>query len=499
MENIDDKIQEIFSNYSYNEYHMNIKDFRKLINDYNLFNKYQIESLYIKHCIFGKFNPNSLLYAFKDIARRKQIQCEDIITDIINKINQVEIEKINQKKEKIIERNIEKNLNAKEPKKSDEKVKELLEDMCFMGSAMKKEIIEEKKKNPEKFIPIDEAIKEDKGNTNFCLGILAQNLENMGITIAIEKDSSNDENSVKSSEMVIQFIMNGMIDKKKYDLHFDFGPKRNNELLTNIEEQEKFHNKIKKALNREFQINEENILITNPQKGSYNVQIILLNEDSDRDLDIARFQEKCKNSKEFEELCYLRDIKEILIMEGCKLSADMLDPAGNRSSGWGENEKRGGLDYIPPKGWIGFGLKVTGKFDNGNDDWLASNGNSNEWAIAYHAVGTRIVKKLEEAVGNIAKGGFKIGPRQKFKDSVNEKGQTIGRGVYCSPDPEVLEAYARGAKSETVVDGKKYMMGFMMRVKPDKINIPVEQPDYWVLNGTTDEMRPYRILIKENN
>ena len=125
----------------------------------------------------------------------------------------MEIEKINQKKEKIIERNIEKNLNAKEPKKSDEKVKELLEDMCFMGSAMKKEIIEEKKKNPEKFIPIDEAIKEDKGNINFCLGILAQNLENMGITIAIEKDSSNDENSVKSSEMVIQFIMNKFKDK----------------------------------------------------------------------------------------------------------------------------------------------------------------------------------------------------------------------------------------------------------------------------------------------
>ena len=37
----------------------------------------------------------------------------------------------------------------------------------------------------------------------------------------------------------------------------------------------------------------------------------------------------------------------------------------------------------------------------------------------------------------------------------------------------------------------------MMRVKPDKIRYPAEKKDYWVLNPTTDEMRPYRILVKE--
>ena len=62
-----------------------------------------------------------------------------------------------------------------------------------------------------------------------------------------------------------------------------------------------------------------------------------------------------------------------------------------------------------------------------------------------------------------------------------------------------MEHYAKHSKTETVIEGKKYMMGFIMRVKPDKINKPVDEPDYWVLNGTTDEMRPYRILIKENN
>ena len=41
------------------------------------------------------------------------------------------------------------------------------------------------------------------------------------------------------------------------------------------------------------------------------------------------------------------------------------------------------------------------------------------------------------------------------------------------------------------------MMGFMMRVKPDKIRKPEDKNDFWILNATTDEIRPYRILVKE--
>ena len=39
----------------------------------------------------------------------------------------------------------------------------------------------------------------------------------------------------------------------------------------------------------------------------------------------------------------------------------------------------------------------------------------------------------------------------------------------------------------------------MLRVKPDKIRIAQTNQDYWVLNGTSDEIRPYRILIKHLN
>ena len=99
--------------------------------------------------------------------------------------------------------------------KKPEKVEEVLEDMCILGSIMKEEIIEEKKNNPEKFITIEEATKEEnKDSQTFCLGVLAQSLENMGITTAIEKNSSNNEESQNSANTVLQFITNGMIEKK---------------------------------------------------------------------------------------------------------------------------------------------------------------------------------------------------------------------------------------------------------------------------------------------
>ena len=300
-----------------------------------------------------------------------------------------------------------------------------------------------------------------------------------------------------------------MIEKKKYDLHFDLGDERNQELLNNKEEQEKFHAKLRKKLSIEYGIPEEHIIITNPQKGSYSVQVIFEKEEfNNKDIDINTLKGNC-NDKEFEELKNLKEVHKGLIMEGCKLNPSMLDSRGNRESGWGENEERGGFKYIPPKGWKGFGLKVFGKYDGGNNDWLAYDGNPNEWAVAYHGIGCRGGTTVENATHNIYTGGFRVGAAQACKDHKNTNtrykcddpnenhSDTVGVGVYCSPNPNVMEDYASQAVTKASANGKKYLMGFMMRVKPDKIRISESVPDYWVLNGTTDEMRPYRIMIKE--
>ena len=409
------------------------------------------------------------------------------------------------------------NHNIKETKNNEEKIKEILEDMCVLGDIMREEITEEKEKEPEKFITIQEATKEEKINeAEFCLGILAKNLENIGITTAIEKDLKNDEDSRSQSNTILQFIMNGMIEKKKYNLHFDLGEKRNQELLYNKVEQERFNNKLRKKLSLEYNIPEDKIIITNPEKGSYQVQVIFQSaEFNDPDLDINKLREKCENDADFKEISYLKEIHSQLIMKGCKLNKNMLDPRGNKEDGWSEGKKRGGFDYFPPLGWRGFGLNVLDRYDDGNNDWLSNNGNQNEWAVAYHGIGiklgaTKQIEKdgklvdvpleLEDVTNRIITGGFKVGGAHVCKDhnDFNHPGQKVGIGIYCSPSPNVLEFYAKFAKSWTNINGKQYMMGFMMRVKPDKIRISERRKDYWVLNATTEEMRPFRILIKEN-
>ena len=418
---------------------------------------------------------------------------------IINGKNQEEIEQkkeINNKKKNIIDKQKEFRLNNPQNIKEEE-VKEILEDMCTLGSIMKKEIIKKKKNNPEKFIPIEKALSDNNNKEIFCLGVLAQSLENMGIETAIEKNPINDEESQNASNTILQFITNGLINKNKYNFHFDFGEERNNELLTNIKEQQIFNDKLRKKLSIEYNIPENQIILTNPQKGSYEIQVIFeTNEFNQIDIsNIDIFKSRCQNDNDFKELCYLKKIHKSLIMEGCMLSQNMLDAEGNRESGWEVGGKRGGLPYTPPQGWKGFGLKVKGKYDNGNDEWINCDGNKNEWAVAYHGIGTKLGMSLEKATNNIIKGGFKAGSGQayEFDDDANHPGQKVGKGVYCSPNPDVMDSYAH----TTNKIGKTFKMGFMMRVKPDRIRYSNNMPDYWVLDGTTKEMRPYRIMIKE--
>ena len=391
-----------------------------------------------------------------------------------------------------------------------EQLKQTLEDMCLMGNIIKDEILEDKNANQEKYISIEEAInKIEKPNPNkddeamLCLGLLAQNLEHCGITTAIEKqkedDDINKENEEESSTS-LQFIVNGLINKFKYEFSFDLGEERNNNLLNNKEQQEAFNNNLRKKLSLDYNIPEDKIIITCPQKGSYKVQVIFISEDFD--LNPEQFKNSCTNDEEFKELCYLKEIQKKVIMEGVKLAPNMLDYRGNQTpDGYGKGQKRGTYDYIPPLGWKGFGLKVLGKYDNGNDDWIKMDNNPNEWAIAYHGIG-RGRNDVEDITRKIATAEYQKlikGANQSLKDfdDDNHPGKKIGEGVYCSNDIGYIEKNNLCGNSNTQINGKKYKMAFMLRVKPDRIRVNKNYPNEWILDGTTDEMRPYRILLKE--
>ena len=181
------------------------------------------------------------------------------------------------------------------------------------------------------------------------------------------------------------------------------------------------------------------------------------------------------------------------------LNPDLLSGFGNNLQGiWPKNEYRGGKKYTPPKGWIAFGLNVINKYDNGNNDWLACNGRPGEWCVAYHGAGHgKSTLQVKAIIKSILESNLKPGSGQSYKNSFDEfhPGKKVGVGVYCSPDINVLESYA-GVMN---IQGKRYKVGFMLRVKPDKIRCPKTHKNYWVLNGNFSELRPYRLLIKRVN
>ena len=185
-----------------------------------------------------------------------------------------------------------------------------------------------------------------------------------------------------------------------------------------------------------------------------------------------------------------------VIADVMNLNPDLLSGLGNNLLGeWAQGENRGGRPYKPPNGWIGYGLNVLNKYDNENNDWLACNGRQGEWCIAYHgACGGQSSDNVKKGIKSILETNLKAGSRQAYQnsDDANHPGQKVGRGVYCSPEPSVIEGYA-GTMN---INGHNYRAAFMLRVKPDRIRYSSSQPNYWVLNGDFSELRPYRLLIK---
>jgi hypothetical protein len=360
---------------------------------------------------------------------------------------------------------------------------------------MKMKIKEEKAKNPEKFIEIKEALNLEENNKEiFALGLFAHNLQEKGIEVAIEKTESETEEELDEGTTCLQFLTNSMNEKKKYDLHFEFGTKKNEEYLNNEEKFNELKEQLKLKLSKDFNISKDKIIVTFPQKGSLSVQIIF-QSDEFNDLDLEQFKQKFKNDKEFSELQNLKEIHTDVIIGACKLTKKQLDSRGNRTDGWGKNENRGGLKYYPPLDWIGIGLKVLDKYDNGNNEWIGMENTEGEWCVAYHGVGrNKDPEEVKKIAGLIYKTNFKKGDNQFHKDhdDINHPGKKVGQGVYCSPKIETAEEYS----GECKINDNLYKVVLMTRVKKSAIRTCEDAKDYWVVDGTKDEIRPYRILYK---
>ena len=159
---------------------------------------------------------------------------------------------------------------------------------------------------------------------------------------------------------------------------------------------------------------------------------------------------------------------------------------------WPAPGKRGGLDYYPPYEFIGCALKVKGTYDFGDDTWLGQYNVPGEFAVAYHGIRSNL-----EAVKGIIDTHLKEGQNQNCENhnDLRHPGKKCGRDVYVTPEIKTAENYTKDFSISEI--NKKYRIVFQCRVNPEKIRQSSINPDYWILTGDGQEIRPYRILIKE--
>ena len=396
-------------------------------------------------------------------------------------------------------------IHYKREQKSDYSTKSILKEAIDYGDQIKREIIFDKKIKNENLVNENDILKSNylyhniediatdkptKEEQLFVLSLLSLIIKSKGIETAIYKNSDN----IICDDSIIQMMCCGIM--YKYDFFFDFGEKGNKKILKCQKEYEELCKKLKKILSKKLNFNPNDILLSLPKKGSSKISVAFPTPGV---YDEQELKSKLEN---VEELAQLKNIHRTVLMEGCKLSPKIFDQKGNnKDPGWGQNEKRGKKNYIPPLGWFGYGLNVENKFDNGNNDWLSYWNTKNEYAIAYFPIrsyheDSEEMKKIIHSLSNLnlmnanSDSFYDI-----FKDEDNIgnlKQEKCGKGIYLYQDIKIAEKQA----SIIDVDGIRYKILIMCRVNPNRIRIPKNYPYIWILNSDSFEIRQYRILIK---
>ena len=268
----------------------------------------------------------------------------------------------------------------------------------------------------------------------------------------------------------------------------------NNLILTNKKLKENFIKTYISIVSEKIKVNYKDLHFVSMSKGSVSLNLSTIGSFDEISLD--EFQ------RDYNEI---KDISYKLLLEGCLISRELFDTRwNNRDGGWArKGEMRGGRNYDPPIGWLGYGLKVLNKYDEGNNTWLGMQNKKGEWWVAYHgtARGENDNTKKLTIPKNIIEEGFKVGVNQAHQNchNINElsnnKYSTVGRGVYLTDKIDIAEIYSGNFE----YDNHRYNLVFMCRVCPEEVRISERQKNYFVVNPSDNCVRPYRILLKEIN
>ena len=361
---------------------------------------------------------------------------------------------------------------------------EIISDVSYLGSFLKDSITKEKKLNPDNFIDPKKYIKSIKKNettnkTILPLYLISNWLEENGCQVAIEKESKN----IKLNLFCMQQIFNNKAIEKKFTLVFD---NNYNDDIINKENSNNYINSLKNDMSKYLQIPTNEIFIMNPRGPPFTIDLYVeyLN-----DFKKTRIKEYIRTKRK-----EIIKLKESILLEGCKLSPEIFDPKYDmKPNDWPKNpSQRANIDYYPPYNYTGFGLKVLGAYDNGDNTWIGMCNKEGEFAVAYHGIRSSI-----EAVKNILYTHLKAGEHQAFENDEDELhfGNICGKGVYVTPKIDVAENYTKPFYAGEL--NQYFRIVFQCRVNPKKRRQPKHKPEYWILNGNGQEIRPYRLLVKQ--
>ena len=381
--------------------------------------------------------------------------------------------------------------------------KTILKEAVDYGEQTKIEINFDKKNNKEKLVEEEKLLEKNYLYQNIdtigyapneeeeytVLSLLSKVIKEKGTETAVYKESPPSLN-----DSVIQMMCCNL--SKKYDFVFDFGDEENKKILENKDECNNLSNILKKKLSEQLNIKEEDIVLSIPKKGSVKFSAAFSTPGN------YKAEELEVKLKDVKELKALKKIHQSVLMEGCKLSKNLFDHRwNNRDGGWGKGEKRGGFDYIPPEGWIGYGLNVGGRYDGGNNDWLSYEHPKNEYAIAYYPIKNYYddPKEMKKLIASLCNNNTMTDNQDLyyniFANDINKRdgnSDICGDGIYLFQDIKIAEMQASIIEIKSIA----YKVLIMCRVNPNKIRIPKSFPNVWILNPNSFEIRQYRVLLK---
>ena len=428
--------------------------------------------------ICSLFDDDNMKY-FRELVQSKIDECQIIDVDL------------SIKEKEILKKIISDNFSIVSSKSDFNKKKKYIENNIDCSRILKKHIIIEKNKNPDNFIDIDENLNNlnkvidgiNSNTSDFILSVIGKCAYNNGTEVFISKKSSEEFKNLELSSLQSLFSFG---TQKKYVLHFNLGEKENEIILNSPAKQEEFLKKYKKIISTELKLKENDFIFKDIHRGSLGASLALVDSSQEIENSIENLQ---GNNN-------IENIEEKPLLESLIISPDILDPKWNRFDGWGLNEIRGKEKYIPPTdNWRGYGLKVKGMYDKGDNSWLSFQNKKGEFAIAYMGINNFIgeSKKIIPFINDSLPDNKKNQTINLFKKDFNIRNSgKCGNGVCLFQDPK----YAENVSGTVNTNGYTIKVILMCRVNPEKIRQPENFKECWILNPTPDEIRPYRILIK---